>query len=50
LVDIIMKVQRLGTELIDDVFELDLNPVLVRPGGRGAVALDALVIPKIKGS
>jgi acetate---CoA ligase (ADP-forming) len=50
LVDIIMKVQRLGTELIDDVFELDLNPVLVRPEGRGAVALDALVIPKIKGS
>jgi acetate---CoA ligase (ADP-forming) len=49
LIDIVMAVQRLGTELIDDVFELDLNPVLVGAEGLGAVALDALVIPKLKG-
>ena len=44
LVDAIMKVQRLAVDLHDDVAELDINPLLVRP--RGAVALDALVVPK----
>ena len=43
LVDAIMKVQRLAVDLHDDVAELDINPLLVRP--RGAVALDALVVP-----
>jgi acyl-CoA synthetase (NDP forming) len=42
LVDAIMRVQRLATELADDVRELDINPLIVRP--RGAVALDALVV------
>jgi succinyl-CoA synthetase beta subunit len=37
-----MRVQRLATELADDVRELDINPLIVRP--RGAVALDALVV------
>ena len=38
----IMKVQRLALDLADDVRELDINPLVVRP--RGAVALDALVV------
>jgi hypothetical protein len=42
LVDVIMKVQRLALDLADDVAELDVNPLLVRP--RGAIALDALVV------
>jgi acyl-CoA synthetase (NDP forming) len=42
LVDVIMKVQGLAMELADDVHELDINPLIVRP--RGAVALDALVV------
>ena len=42
LVDVIMKVQRLALDLADEVAELDINPLVVRP--RGAVALDALVV------
>ncbi len=30
----------------DDVETIDLNPVLVRPNGEGAVALDALLVPR----
>ena len=56
LVDVIMRVQRLMMDLGDEIAEVDLNPVLVRPrghggglgggqgGGQGAVALDALVV------
>ena len=44
LVDTIMKVQRLALDLADDVAELDINPLVVRP--RGVVALDALVVRK----
>ena len=29
----------------DDVAEIDLNPVLVRPEGQGVVVLDALMVP-----
>ena len=32
---------------VDTVSEVDINPLLVRPAGKGAVALDALIIPKI---
>jgi len=42
LVDVIMRIQRLAMELADDIRELDINPLIVRP--RGAVALDALVV------
>jgi len=51
LADVIVKLQRLALDLGDDIAEIDLNPVLVRPKRRergvvGAVALDALVIPR----
>lgn len=44
LVDVIMKVQRLALDLADDLAELDVNPLVVKP--RGAVALDALVVKR----
>jgi acetate---CoA ligase (ADP-forming) len=42
LVDVVMKVARLALDLSDELAELDINPLVVRP--RGAVALDALVV------
>jgi acyl-CoA synthetase (NDP forming) len=42
LVDVIMRVQRLAVDLSQDVVELDINPLVLRP--KGAVALDALVV------
>jgi len=42
LVDVIVKIGRLAQDLADDVAELDINPLVVRP--RGAVALDALIV------
>jgi acyl-CoA synthetase (NDP forming) len=44
LVDTVMKVQRLAMDLSNDIKELDVNPLVVRP--HGAVALDALVVKK----
>ena len=44
LVDVIMKVQRLAMDLADEIGELDVNPLVVRP--KGAVALDALIVRK----
>ncbi|MCX7620689.1 MAG: acetate--CoA ligase family protein [Acidimicrobiales bacterium] len=44
LVDTIMKVQRLATDNISSIGEVDINPLVVLPRGRGVVALDALVI------
>lgn len=46
LVDVIMRVQRLMMDFGDEIAELDLNPVVVRPRGQGAVALDALVVTR----
>lgn len=43
LVDVLMKVQRLAVDLASTVAELDINPLLVSE--RGAVALDALIVP-----
>ena len=44
LIDTIMKIQRLAVEHADLIAELDVNPLVVRP--RGAVALDALIVPR----
>jgi acyl-CoA synthetase (NDP forming) len=46
LVDVLMSVQQLALDLSQDVAELDINPLLVRSAGLGAVALDALVVPR----
>ena len=42
LVDVILGVERLALDLADEVVELDINPLIVKP--KGAVALDALVV------
>ncbi len=44
LVDVIMRVQRLGLDLSGEIAELDINPLVLRRRGGGAVALDALVV------
>jgi acyl-CoA synthetase (NDP forming) len=46
LADVLMSVQRLALDLSTEVAELDINPLLVRSAGLGAVALDALVVPR----
>jgi acetate---CoA ligase (ADP-forming) len=45
LVDVVMNVQRLACEVGDEIAELDINPLMVLPAGRGVVAVDALVVP-----
>lgn len=41
IIEILMKVSRLSTEMKDWVAELDLNPVIVLPEGNGAKVVDA---------
>lgn len=44
LVETILRVQRMSLELVDEIAELDINPLVVLPRGQGAVALDALAV------
>jgi acyl-CoA synthetase (NDP forming) len=44
LVDVVLRVQRLGLELHAEITELDVNPLVLRPRGGGAVALDAWMV------
>ena len=50
LVDSVMNIQRLAAEVGDEIAELDINPLLVLPAGRGVVAVDALVVPRGAGT
>lgn len=50
LVDVLLRVQQLVLDLGDQLGELDINPLLVRPAGSGVVALDALVVPRAETS
>jgi acyl-CoA synthetase (NDP forming) len=43
LVRTVLAIQRFAIEHLDQLLELDVNPVIVRPTGLGAVAADALV-------
>lgn len=43
LADIIVRVSALASEVGDRIESLDLNPVIVRAAGNGAVAVDALI-------
>ena len=43
LADAVMRLSQLASELEDEVCEVDLNPVLVLPAGKGVIAVDALV-------
>jgi len=46
LVRTIMRLQRLALEVGDEIDELDINPLMVLPRGRGVVAVDALVVAR----
>lgn len=46
LVDTVVRVSEFGHAHRNRLRELDLNPVLVRPAGRGALAADALIVLK----
>jgi len=41
IIDILLKVSKLATEMEGSVSELDLNPVIVLPEGKGAKVVDA---------
>jgi acyl-CoA synthetase (NDP forming) len=43
LVDVILAVSRYAEANLGSLVELDVNPVIVRPLGAGAVAADALI-------
>ncbi|MGA7541138.1 MAG: acetate--CoA ligase family protein, partial [Steroidobacteraceae bacterium] len=43
LVHTVLACARFAEENVDRLLELDLNPVIVRPAGLGAVAVDALI-------
>jgi acetyltransferase len=44
LADVLVNVSRLAWQERERLVELDINPLMVRPEGRGAVAADALVV------
>jgi hypothetical protein len=43
LVDTVLNVTRYAAANIDTLSEIDVNPIIVRPAGKGAVAVDALI-------
>ena len=43
LLDAILAVARYAAEHSDELLEIDINPLIVRPQGRGVVAVDALI-------
>jgi hypothetical protein len=43
LTALILGVMRYASANLSSLVELDVNPVIVRPAGRGAVAVDALI-------
>jgi acyl-CoA synthetase (NDP forming) len=46
LIEVLIAVGRLGLDWADRIAALDINPLLLRPVGLGAVAVDALLILK----
>lgn len=48
LVEAVLAVARYATAHLDTLAELDVNPIIVRPAGKGAIAVDALIRLKEK--
>lgn len=44
LIEVLLAVSRLAVDAAGQVAEFDINPLLVLPGGRGALAVDALTV------
>jgi len=43
LIDTVLKVTRYAMANLESLIEIDVNPVIVRPEGKGVVAVDALI-------
>jgi acetate---CoA ligase (ADP-forming) len=43
LIDTVLNVARYAAANLDTLREIDVNPIIVRPAGKGAVAVDALI-------
>jgi acetyl-CoA synthetase len=43
LIDVVLAVARYASAHLATLIEIDVNPVIVRPAGKGAVAVDALI-------
>jgi len=46
LSQLISQLSRLAASACSEIAEIELNPVLVHPEGRGVTIVDALVVPK----
>jgi acyl-CoA synthetase (NDP forming) len=46
LADLMVKLSQFAFDHADDVAEVDLNPVIVRPRGDGITVVDALMIKR----
>ena len=46
LADLLVNISNFAAAHADDIETIDLNPVVALPRGEGAVALDALVVPR----
>jgi len=46
LADVLVRVSQLAVQLEGELVELDLNPVMVLPAGKGVKAVDALAVFK----
>ena len=46
IADVLMRVSRLALDLREEVAELDINPLIVLPQGRGVRVADALVVKR----
>lgn len=44
VIEVLLAVSRLAVDAAGEVAELDINPLVVLPAGRGAVAVDALAV------
>jgi acetate---CoA ligase (ADP-forming) len=44
IVDVLLNLSKLAVDLDGKVSELDINPLIVYPEGRGAIAADALIV------
>ncbi|MDI6755143.1 MAG: acetate--CoA ligase family protein [Thermodesulfobacteriota bacterium] len=44
ITDILLKVSALSMDLGDSISEIDLNPVIILPEGRGAKVVDAMIV------
>ena len=43
LIDTVLNVTRYGAANLSTLIEIDVNPVIVRPAGFGAVAVDVMI-------